>query len=49
MCLADLLCDTDKVMLENIYKKIEKSYDYFTDEELDLMEFLGFFDSEEEY
>lgn len=48
MCLADLLCDTDKVMLENIYKKIEKNTDYFTDEELDLMEFLGFFDNEEE-
>lgn len=48
MCLADFLCDTDKLMLENIYKKIEKCNDYFSDEELDLMEFLGFFDNEDD-
>lgn len=43
----DFLTKTEKTMLDNIYKKLEKNFDYFTEDELNLMEFLGFFDNDD--
>ena len=44
----DFLTKKEKTMLDNIYKKLEKNFDYFTEDELNLMEFLGFFDNDYE-